>query len=107
MDDARRLTVNPEPLKIADSRPGGPAPDRGHVLAVKLVKAASGDGYNFSRVSVHREGCPRVPHAEGWVVKPASRDEVSWMLAKADETTEIDIQVSISCRTCGGWSILP
>lgn len=107
MADERRLTVNPESLKVVDARPGGPAPDRGHVLAVKLVKAAPGDGYNFGRISVHREDCPCTPHAEGWTVKAATRDEISWMLTKADETTEIDVQVSISCRTCGGWSSLP
>lgn len=106
MDDARRLTVNPDPLRVVDARPGA-APERGHVLAVKPAKGASADDCTLRRVSVHRTGCPRIPSARGWVVKAASREEVSRLLGTVDEETEIEVQVSVSCRTCGGWSALP
>lgn len=105
MDDARRLAVNPDPLRVVDARPGA-APERGHVLAVKPAKGASADDRNLRRVSVHRTDCPRIPSTPGWVVKTASREEVSRLLGKVDEITEIDVHVSVSCRTCGGWSAL-
>jgi hypothetical protein len=105
MADERRLTVNPDPLKVVAARPGGPAPDRDHVLALKL--AIRSDGTHLQRVSIHRATCPRTPVVDGkngWVSKIATRDEISHILDQADKT---DVPVSISCRTCGGWSTLP
>jgi transcriptional regulator with XRE-family HTH domain len=101
----RRLTVNPDPLKVVAARPGDSSPDRDHVLALKL--AMRSDGTQLQRVSVHRDTCPRIPVVDGrngWVGKIATRDEISHILDQADKT---DVPVSISCRTCGGWSTLP
>ncbi|MFE0472390.1 helix-turn-helix domain-containing protein [Streptomyces sp. NPDC058947] len=101
----RRLTVNPDPLKVVAERPGGSAPDRDHVLALKL--AMRPDGTDLQRVSIHREGCPRIPVVDGrngWVSKIATRDEIGRVVEQADKA---DVPTSISCRTCGGWSSLP
>jgi hypothetical protein len=105
MADERRLTVNPDPLKVVAARPGGPVPDRDHILALKLSMRS--DGTHLQRVSIHREGCPRTPVIDGrngWVSKIATRDEIGRTLEQADKA---EVPASISCRTCGGWSALP
>jgi hypothetical protein len=74
------------------------------MLAIKR-----GEAYRNStlmrRVSVHREGCPRIPAREftGWSVTPASREIIQRVLNEADRC---GVPTAVSCRTCGGWSVL-
>lgn len=104
MTEKRRLQVNPDPLKVVAARPGGATAPATMMLAIKR-----GETYRNStlmrRVSVHREGCPRIPAHEftGWSVTAASQKTIQGVLNEADRC---GVPTAVSCRTCGGWSTL-
>jgi hypothetical protein len=103
MINDRRLEINPEPLKVVTARPGSPA-SRTPPLALAIRRAATlRNGTHVRRVSVHQEGCPRLPSTEstGWTVAAATQDMIARTLDEADQA---DVPVAVSCRTCGGWT---
>jgi hypothetical protein len=96
--------VNPAPLKVVESRAGEPAPQPIMMLAVKRGTQYR-NGTLMRRVSVHREGCLRIPAQDstGWSVTAASHKSISGVLDEADRA---DVPTAVSCSTCGGWSVL-
>lgn len=97
----RRLEINPDPLQMVTARPAAASPPP-QVLAIKHADSYR-NGTRMRRVSVHRESCPRLPAdgTTGWSITPASQEKIAAVLDEADQA---DVPVSISCRTCGGWT---
>lgn len=102
MTGERRLEINPEPLKVVTARAGASAAAPQLVLAVKRA-ATLRNGTHVRRASIHQEWCPRLPSGQntGWTATAATQDMIAHTLDEADEA---GVPVSISCRTCGGWT---
>lgn len=104
----RRLTINPEPLKVVTVRAGEPSPPPKPPALVLAIKRADTyrNGTRMRRVSVHRDDCPRTPSdgRAGWTVTAASQERISRALDEADRA---DVPVAVSCPTCRGWTAIP
>ncbi|MFJ1700435.1 hypothetical protein ACIOHC_36190 [Streptomyces sp. NPDC088252] len=102
-NEAKRVEVNPEPLKGVAVSAGVTGPEQ------KFLFARRWRGERLVAASIHRDGCKRAPEdghvlrdSSNWTVEKIPRDQVNqsvfWV---ADQ----HVRAWVWCPTCGGWRV--